>query len=486
MNARNGNPLVRIGVMGVGGAGGNAVNRIVQERDVCNEGGANSVFNDIVILAANTDTQDLEKSKAESRIQLGANRTCGWGAGAHPEVGRESAEESRVEIANNIDGLDMLFITAGMGGGTGTGASPVVAEVAKQAGILTVGVVTTPFCFEGRKKMRIAQEGLEQLRAQVDTLVVIPNEKLVAIAEERASYTEMFKRSDDVLTNAVRSLSVLIANKSLVNVDFADVRTTMVGMGTAMIGIGAAAGESAAVNAVKEALNNPLLSDVSIKGARRALLHLGGMSIPIRELDEAAKYISEQLHEDADFIWGVSVDETADKVYALVVAEASQTARPPMQNFTAAATGLRGVTKDSQISMFDMTATSPAAKAETVKQNTPVHAEPQLVPEPVRTAAQAGSVSQVAVLRDSTNKVDFSSEKVLFQLPEDISTDPNDPNVPAIYRQKNQQKNADAAASAVAAPVPSVHKEPAAKRVDERQTTVFSVAPAAKNGHNQQ
>ncbi len=484
MNPRNGNPLVRIGVMGVGGAGGNAVNRMLEERDRTGATGGTSIFNDIVVLAANTDTQDLEKSKAEERIQLGANRTCGWGAGAHPEVGRESAEESRIEIANHIDGLDMLFITAGMGGGTGTGASPVIAGVAKEAGILTVGVVTTPFCFEGRKKMKIAQEGLENLRAQVDTLVIIPNEKLVAIADDRASYLDMFRRSDDVLLNAVRSLALLIANKATINVDFADVRTTMVGMGTAMIGIGSAAGENAAVNAVKEALSNPLMSDVSIKGAKRALLHLGGINMPMKELEAAGRFVSEQLHEDADFIWGVSVDETADKVYALVVAEASQTVRPPQafHHAGAAAAPVRA-TKESQVTLFEPV---PAMKAEAVKS---AAVEPVAVPV-AAPAMQEKAPAIKGVLRDKMQKVDYN-ESFLFNLPDDMPADPNDPNVPAVIRQQmKQQKKPETAAQA--APEPTVAEtapaevEQPAKRVDERQTTLLTVSAAAKNGHNQQ
>ncbi len=486
MNPRTGNPLVRIGVMGVGGAGGNAVNRMIEERDRMNESGAVSIFNDIVILAANTDTQDLEKSKAEGKVQLGANRTCGWGAGAKPEVGREAAEESRVEIANNIDGLDMLFITAGMGGGTGTGASPVIAEVAKQASILTVGVVTTPFKFETPKKMKIALAGLEELRAQVDTLVIIPNEKLVAIAEERASYIDMFRRSDEVLINAVRSLAVLIANKSTINVDFADVRTTMVGMGTAMIGIGAAAGENAALNAVKEALNNPLLSDVSIKGAKRALLHLGGMNMPMKELEAAGRYISEQLHEDADFIWGISVDETAEKVYALVVAEASQTVKPPQCHQTIATTIAvpRAATKNSQqVSLFEQA----PAKTETVQS---AHTEPAPVPV-AAPAMQEKAPATKGVLRDKMQKVDYN-EKFLFNLPDDMPADPNDPNVPAVIRQQmKQQKDAETAAQTAPEPVvaetaPAEKVEQPAKRVDERQTTLLTVNAAVKNGHNQQ
>ncbi|HQN71875.1 MAG TPA: cell division protein FtsZ [bacterium] len=319
--------VVKIGVVGVGGGGCNAVDMMCDERDRINSGadGRNySVFNNVLIIAANTDVQALEGNKAAEKLQLGPNLTKGQGAGGVPEIGKKAAEESKVDIATVIDGLDMLFITAGMGGGTGTGAAAVVAEVAKNSGILTVGIVTKPFDFEAKRKQRYAMEGMDALRQQVDTLVVIPNQRLLDIAEDSDMAIDMFKKPNEVLIYAVRNLSELITNKSFINVDFADVRQTMTNMGLAMFGFGSATGENAAINAVKEALNNPLLADFTISGSKKMLVHFGGAPTPMKEFASAAKYLTDQLHEDGDVIWGASVDEKADKVYALIVAEATE------------------------------------------------------------------------------------------------------------------------------------------------------------------
>lgn len=316
---------INIGVIGVGGGGCNAVNKMIKERrDHSNpESIEKSVFNDVKLIVANTDSMDLQNSSADEKIQLGANLTSGWGAGADPEKGRDSAEESKVDIASAVENFDMIFITAGMGGGTGTGASPVVASVASEAGILTVGVVTMPFKFEGSRKMRIADEYLEKLEKEVDALVVIPNEKLVDIAEPTDDARKMFEKPNEVLIDAVENIAGLICDDSFINVDFADVNAIMRKMGKAMIGIGSASGENAAINAVKEALNNPLLSDISIKGSTRMLLHFGGMNINLKELTDAAEFVNKQTNDDANFIWGASVNENSDKCRAIIVAEAS-------------------------------------------------------------------------------------------------------------------------------------------------------------------
>ncbi len=316
---------INIGVVGVGGGGCNAVNKMVKERREHNdpENIEKSIFNDVKLIVANTDSMDLQNSDADEKIQLGANLTSGWGAGADPEKGKDSAEESKVDIASAIEDFDMLFITAGMGGGTGTGASPVIASVASEADILTVGVVTMPFKFEGSRKMRIADEYLEKLEKEVDALVVIPNEKLVDIAEPTDDARKMFEKPNEVLIDAVENIAGLICDDSFINVDFADVNAIMRKMGKAMIGIGSASGENAAINAVKEALNNPLLSDISIKGSTRMLLHFGGMNPNLKELTEAAEFVNKQTNDEANFIWGASVNETSDKCRAIIVAEAS-------------------------------------------------------------------------------------------------------------------------------------------------------------------
>lgn len=319
--------VVKIGVIGVGGGGCNAVDMMCEERDSANVGSADSnhsVFNNVLIIAANTDVQALEGSKATEKLQLGPDLTKGQGAGGVPEIGKQAAEESKIDIATVIDGLDMLFITAGMGGGTGTGAAAVVAGVAKSAGILTVGIVTKPFNFEAKKKRKYATEGMEALRNNVDTLVVIPNQRLLDIAEDGDMAMDMFKKPNEVLIYAVRYLSELITNKSYINVDFADVRQTMSNMGLAMFGFGSATGENAAINAVKEALNNPLLADFTISGSKKMLLHFGGAPTSMKEFSTAAQYLTDQLHEDCDIIWGASSDESSDKVYVLIVAEATE------------------------------------------------------------------------------------------------------------------------------------------------------------------
>jgi cell division protein FtsZ len=319
--------VVKIGVIGVGGGGCNAIDMICDERDEVNSRPSENnytVFNEVSIIAVNTDVQALDGSKAGIKIQLGPELTKGQGAGGVPEIGRLAAEESKVDIATAIEGLDMLFITCGMGGGTGTGASPVISQVAKEAGILCVGVVTKPFDFESKKKIRYAKEGMESMSNYVDTMVVIPNQRLLAIADHNDMAMDMFKKTNEVLIYAVRNISELIANKSYINVDFADVKSTMTDMGLAMFGFGSATGEGAAINAIKEALNNPLLADFAVSGSKKMLLHFSGAQVPFPEFVEASSYLSEKLHEDADFIWGISLNESSDKVHALIVAQATE------------------------------------------------------------------------------------------------------------------------------------------------------------------
>jgi cell division protein FtsZ len=290
----------RITVVGVGGAGGNAVNNMIR-----------SNLDGVDFLVTNTDAQALAQSAAERKIQLGIGITRGLGAGARPEVGREAAEEALGEIVDHIEGSNMVFITAGMGGGTGTGAAPVIARAAREHGILTVGVVTKPFHFEGSHRMRIAEQGIEDLTQYVDTLIIIPNQNLFRIATEKTTFAEAFKLADDVLYSGVRGVTDLMVMPGLINLDFADIRTVMTEMGKAMMGTGEADGEKRAVAAAEAAISNPLLDDVSMKGARGVLINItGGPDMTLYEVDEAANRIREEVDADANIIFGATLDES--------------------------------------------------------------------------------------------------------------------------------------------------------------------------------
>ncbi len=301
----------RIVVFGIGGAGGNAVNNMI---DAGLEG--------VEFVVANTDAQQLAFSKTDRRIQLGVQVTQGLGAGAHPEVGMSAAEESAPEIGEHLDGAHMVFITAGMGGGTGTGAAPIIAKCARERGILTVGVVTKPFQFEGRHRMRLADAGIAELQRYVDTLIVIPNQNLFRVANERTTFAEAFGMADQVLHSGVRSITDLMVLPGLINLDFADVRTVMTEMGKAMMGTGEASGEDRALLAAQNAIANPLLDEVSLKGAKAVLVNVtGGLDMTLLEVDEAANAISDQVDADANIIFGAAFDPSLDgKIRVSVVA----------------------------------------------------------------------------------------------------------------------------------------------------------------------
>ncbi|MDI3476605.1 MAG: cell division protein FtsZ [Thermoanaerobacterium sp.] len=302
--------FANIKVIGVGGGGGNAVNRMIE-----------AGLKGVEFIAINTDKQALYMSKAETKIQIGDKLTKGLGAGANPEIGKKAAEETKDEIEKIISGADMVFITAGMGGGTGTGAAPVVAEITKELGILTVGVVTKPFTFEGRKRMAHAEMGIGELKKHVDALVTIPNDRLLQVAEKKTSMLDAFKIADDVLRQGVQGISDLIAVPGLVNVDFADVKTIMMETGLAHMGIGIASGENKATEAAKQAVQSPLL-ETSIEGARGILLNIaGGSNLSIFEVNEAANYIYETADPDANIIFGAVIDESLeDQIRITVIA----------------------------------------------------------------------------------------------------------------------------------------------------------------------
>jgi cell division protein FtsZ len=288
----------RITVFGVGGAGGNAVNNMIA-----------SGLSGVDFVCANTDAQALALSSAQRIIQLGVSVTEGLGAGSHPEVGRAAAEESYDEINDHLSGAHMVFITAGMGGGTGTGAAPVVARAAREQGILTVGVVTKPFQFEGNRRSRLAEDGIDELHRHVDTLIVIPNQNLFRVANEKTTFADAFKMADQVLYSGVACITDLMVKEGLINLDFADVRAVMRGMGKAMMGTGEASGEDRARHAAEAAIANPLLDDVSMHGARGLLISItGGPDLTLYEVDEAASRIREEVDSDANIILGATFD----------------------------------------------------------------------------------------------------------------------------------------------------------------------------------
>ena len=301
----------RITVIGVGGAGGNAVNNMITAH-----------LEGVDFIVANTDAQALSQGLTERRIQLGAMLTQGLGAGARPDVGRAAAEEVLETIADHLQGTNMVFVTAGMGGGTGTGAAPVVARAARDLGLLTVGVVTKPFHFEGKQRMRVAEEGIAQLQECVDTLIVIPNQNLFRIANENTTFADAFKMADDVLYSGVRGVTDLMVMPGLINLDFADVRSVMSEMGKAMMGTGEAEGDKRALDAAEGAINNPLLDDVSLKGARGVLVNItGGPDMTLYEVDEACNHIRDQVDGDANIIFGSTFDEQLEgRVRVSVVA----------------------------------------------------------------------------------------------------------------------------------------------------------------------
>src|SRR5436309_15018892 len=313
----------RITVFGVGGAGGNAVNNMIT---------AGLVGCDFVV--ANTDAQALTMSKAERIIQMGVEVTEGLGAGSQPEVGRAAAEEVMDEIRDHLSGAHMVFVTAGMGGGTGTGASPVVARVARELGILTVGVVTKPFQFEGQRRMKLAESGIQELQRHVDTLLIIPNQNLFRVANEKTTFADAFAMADQVLYSGVACITDLMVKEGLINLDFADVRAVMREMGKAMMGTGEASGERRASQAAEAAISNPLLDETSMRGAKGLLISItGGRDLTLFEVDEAATRIREEVDPDANIILGATFEESLEGVIRRSVAATSlERAAPSVRN----------------------------------------------------------------------------------------------------------------------------------------------------------
>ena len=311
-------------VIGVGGAGNNAVNRMIE-----------AGIRNVEFIAVNTDRQTLNESKANSKIQIGEKLTRGLGAGANPDIGSQAAEESRAEIAEALKGADMVFVTAGMGGGTGTGAAPIVAATAKEMGILTIGVVTKPFTFEGKKRLAQAERGIASLKGKVDTLVVIPNDKLLQVIDRKTSMIEAFRMADDVLRQGVQGISDLISVPGVINLDFADVRTIMLNQGMAHMGIGCASGENRAEDAAKQAIQSPML-ETSIEGARGIIINItGGSDMGLHEANTAAELVQRSADPEANIIFGTVIDESmGDELQITVIAtgfEKEEDRRPGSQ-----------------------------------------------------------------------------------------------------------------------------------------------------------
>ncbi len=315
-----------IKVVGVGGAGSNAVNRMIS-----------AGLRGVEFIAINTDIQALTLSQAERKIHIGAKLTRGLGAGGNPEIGRQAAEESKDDLLDALEGADMVFVTAGMGGGTGTGGAPVVARLARELGALVIGVVTKPFSFEGRRRAATAEEGIRTLKEQVNTLITIPNDRLLQIIDRKVTLIEAFRVADDVLRQGVQGIADLITVPGLINLDFADVRTVMAEAGSALIGIGVASGEDRAVRAAQAAISSPLL-ETSMEGARGVLMNItGGLDLGLLEVNEAAQIISRSADPDANIIFGAVIDEAmADEVRITVIATGFEAERPAVQEAPAA------------------------------------------------------------------------------------------------------------------------------------------------------
>src|SRR5579862_5306487 len=316
--------FAKIRVMGIGGGGSNAIGSMISSGNI----------QGVDFIAVNTDAQALLLNKADTKIQIGDNFTKGLGSGGDPEIGREAAEESAEKIKQTLQGSDMVFITSGMGGGTGTGASPVVAQIAKDVGALTVAVVTKPFAFEGTRRMVAAEEGIENIKDKVDTLIVIPNQRILDVVDRKLSLLDAFKVADSVLTQGVQGISEIITMPGLINVDFADVRNIMINAGSSLMGIGSGIGENRAQTAARSAIASPLL-EVSMDGARGVLFNVvGGADLTMSEVDEAAKIISAAADPDANIIFGATIDETMhDQIRITVVATGFDQAKQRLQQF---------------------------------------------------------------------------------------------------------------------------------------------------------
>ena len=418
---------VKIAVVGVGGAGCNTVRMMKEEAD----NNEHSVFRDsnVKILAANTDAQVLDQLENMERIQLGPKLTKGQGAGGNPECGKDAAIESQMDIISAIEGSDMVFVTAGMGGGTGTGASHIIANSARKTDALTVGIVTKPFRYEGKKKMRIADAGIEELRKSVDALLILHNDILFETAKGESTQ-KMLKKSSEILIYTVRSISELVTNPGVVNVDFSDVKNTMKGMGVAVFAYGKATGEHAPLNAVKDALNNPLLKNYTINGTKKMLLYVCGVT-ESSEFEEAMAYLDDLRDEDADFKFGIFEDvENQTDVSVFIIAEAHEKDISDSKECKKA--------NDNQGTIFE------AARNEGRVSEDVVIEVQKLTDENsdkvvAATAAKNVSAEPPSLEVKDTKPFSFKDETVAF-IPESIDIDQNDKSIPAVFRKLSKEE----------------------------------------------
>src|SRR5437588_4160831 len=364
--------------IGVGGGGGNALNTMIL-----------AGLTGVDFIAANTDCQALQNNRGRTKIQLGAQVTKGLGAGANPEIGRQAALEDKARVLEALEGADMVFVTAGMGGGTGTGGAPIIADLARSLGALTVGVVTKPFTLQGKRRLKQAEHGIAELRNTVDTLITIPNQRLLAMADERTTLLDTFKKADEVLLNAVQGISDLITIPGLINVDFADVRTIMSNMGVALMGTGRAQGEGRALSAARQAVESPLLEDVQIDGATGILINItGGGNMTLVEVNQACSLIQEAAHEDANIIFGSVIDDAMDDRLKITVIATGFTSRDGRRIDRSDAT--RAVRGDKQGSLTLPSVTEPGGPRQSSARTpevgkptpTPAAASPKVSPPP--------------------------------------------------------------------------------------------------------
>ena len=403
----------RIVVFGVGGAGGNAVDNMIEAN-----------LQGVEFVVANTDAQALSRSQTTHRIQLGPETTRGLGAGARPDVGAAAAEESLDVIGHHLEGAHMVFVAAGMGGGTGTGAAPVIARAAQERGILTVAVVTKPFGFEGARRMRVAQQGLDDIRGAVDTMIVVPNQNLFRIANERTTFADAFRMADDVLYSGVRGITDLMVMPGLINLDFADVRSIMHGMGTAMMGMGEASGDARALEAARHAIDNPLLDDVTMKGAKGVLINItGGYDMTLFELDEAANEIRAEVDPDANIILGSTFDAELDgKIRVSVVAAGLESAEARLQASADAVTSYEEAPQTP--ADIPVVVTTAGTRIEEDAMDAEVYVQPEAVEESDPRPDFAGRPLPVAHQDAMEGSDAVSTDAVLTRKPVAESTEP--------------------------------------------------------------
>ena len=444
----------KITVIGVGGAGSNAVNNMIL-----------SDLEGAEFIVCNTDAQALGESLADVQIQLGETMTRGLGAGSDPDVGRAAAEETIEEVVSHLDGVNMAFITAGMGGGTGTGAAPVIARAIRERGILTVGVVTKPFQFEGAHRMRLAEEGLKQLQDVVDTLIVIPNQNLFRIANQNTTFAEAFKLADSVLQAGVRGVTDLMVKPGLINLDFADVRCAMMEMGKAMMGTGEASGERKAIEAAEAAINNPLLDDVSMKGARGVIINItGGYDMTLFDVDEACNRIRDEVDSDANIIFGSTFDDSMEGVMRVSIvatgidAESVRRSKPfSSGNSIVGSSGVEESPAASVAQPQPVSASAPAPQGRVVSQGIPMGGQSAPVSAPV--SAPAAAVASAPVQQPAMTASHAATPATAYAPTPAVTQAPSFPPAPTAARMGGGQAASVAVQEEISMPAGRVETE---------------------------